>query len=63
MDDKLGDINLYDVDPFDFIRLIRDAKYVVTDSFHGSVFSILFHKKFMTFYSANPNKKIQRIQE
>lgn len=57
MDDKLGDINLYDVDPFDFIRLVRDAKYVVTDSFHGSVFSILFHKKFLTFYRKDPKKK------
>ena len=57
MDDRLGDINLYDVDPFDFIRLVRDAKYVVTDSFHGSVFSILFHKKFLTFYRKDPKKK------
>lgn len=57
MDNNLGDINLYDVDPFDFIKLIRDAAYVVTDSFHGSVFSILFHKKFITFYRANPKKK------
>ena len=57
MDDKLGDINLYDVSPFDFIRLVRDATYVVTDSFHGSVFSILFHKKFLTFYRKDPKKK------
>lgn len=57
MDDNLGDINLYDVGPFDFIRLVRDATYVVTDSFHGSVFSILFHKKFMTFYRQDPKVK------
>lgn len=57
MDNSLGDINLYDVGPFDFIRLIRDADYVVTDSFHGSVFSILFHKKFITFYRQDPKAK------
>lgn len=57
MDDALADINLYDVDPFDFIRLIRDADYVVTDSFHGSVFSILMHKKFMTFYRDPQSEK------
>lgn len=57
MDDDLGDLNLYDVDPFDFIRLVRDAKYIVTDSFHGTVFSILFHKKFVTFYRKDPNLK------
>lgn len=57
MDNDLGDINLYDVDPFDFIRLIRDAEYVVTDSFHGSVFSILMHKKFVTFYRKPSSEK------
>ena len=29
--------------------MIRNAEYVCTDSFHGSVFSILNHKKFVTF--------------
>lgn len=57
MDNDLGDISLYDVDPFDFIRLIRDAKYIVTDSFHGSVFSILMHKKFVTFYRKPSSEK------
>lgn len=57
MDNDLGDISLYDVDPFDFIRLIRDAEYVVTDSFHGSVFSILMYKKFVTFYRKPSSEK------
>ena len=57
MDDGLGDIDLYDVDPFDFIRLIKNATYVVTDSFHGSVFSILMHKQFLTFYRKNISEK------
>ncbi len=34
--------------PVDFLNLIRGAKYIVTDSFHGSVFSILNHKSFLT---------------
>ena len=57
IDDNLGDIDLYDVDPFDFIRLIDGAEYVVTDSFHGSVFSILMHKKFITFYRKPQSEK------
>lgn len=32
----------------------RDADYVVTDSFHGSVFSILFEKQFVCF--ENPHR-------
>lgn len=57
MDNDLGDVSLYDVDPFDFIRLVKDAKYIVTDSFHGTVFSILMHKKFITFYRKPSSEK------
>lgn len=40
LDEKSG---YYDSDPFDFITLISKSSLVVTDSFHGSVFSIIFH--------------------
>lgn len=48
-DEKYIDEALYDIDPADFINLIRNAEYVCTDSFHASVFSILYHKDFFTF--------------
>lgn len=32
--------------PSDFISLIANSSYFVTDSFHGCVFAILFHKPF-----------------
>ena len=35
-----------DVGPSGFLAMIRDADYVVTDSFHGAVFSLLFKKNF-----------------
>jgi hypothetical protein len=46
-DNQLGDFLLYDIDPSNFIFLIKNASFVCTDSFHCSVFSILFHKQFM----------------
>lgn len=49
-DEHFGDVAPYDVDPNGFLRLIHDAAYVCTDSFHCSAFSIQFHKQFMTFY-------------
>lgn len=49
-DEQFGDVAPYDVDPNGFLRLIHDAAYVCTDSFHCSAFSIQFHKQFMTFY-------------
>lgn len=57
IDEGVGDIDMYDVDPFDFVRLIRDARYVVTDSFHGTVFSLLMQKQFLTFYRQKPQEK------
>lgn len=38
-----------DIDPFDFLNLIKHAKAVCTDSFHGCVFSVVFQKKFFVF--------------
>lgn len=34
--------------PEEFVSLFRDAQYVISDSFHGTVFSLIFHKKFLT---------------
>lgn len=48
-DEKCSDIRLYDIDPGQFLNLIRNAKYVCTDSFHCSVFSIQYEKEFFTF--------------
>ncbi len=35
--------------PAEFLYLINHAEYVLTDSFHGTVFSILFEKNFFVF--------------
>ncbi len=37
------------IDPFDFLNLIRHAKYVCTDSFHGCVFSTIMEKDYYVF--------------
>ncbi len=62
-DQNFGDIQLFDMDAADFVNLIRHAEYILTDSFHGSVFSILNHKKFMTFnrFNAGANSRNSRI--
>lgn len=48
-DESCSDVRLYDVDPGQFLNLIRNAKYVCTDSFHCSVFSIQYEREFFTF--------------
>lgn len=59
-DVNFGDIQLYDLDSFDFVNLIRNAEYVLTDSFHGSVFSIINHKNFITFNRFSNSDKNSR---
>lgn len=48
----------YDIGPCEFVQLIRDAEYVFTDSFHGSVFSLLYKKKFFTFRRYRKDGKV-----
>lgn len=43
--------------PSNFIDLIKHSKYMVTDSFHGTVFSIIFKKQFILFERHNPKSK------
>ncbi len=39
--------------PAEFLGLVRNAEYVISNSFHGTVFSIIFHKKFMAYNSGS----------
>lgn len=39
----------YEAGPAEFLGYIHKADYVVTNSFHGTVFSIIFQKSFMAF--------------
>ena len=42
-----------------WLNLLKNAKYVITDSFHGTVFAILFRKQFLTL--ARPRGGDERI--
>ena len=44
-----GDVVPGNVGPEQFVNLVSNATYVCTDSFHGTVFSILYHRIFFTF--------------
>ncbi len=55
--DLFADITPYDIGPKEWINLIKNAEYVCTDSFHGTVFSIIFNKMFFNFRRHNPKNK------
>lgn len=48
-DFNFADINIYDAGPKEFISLIKNASCVFTDSFHATVFSLIYKKEFFVF--------------
>ena len=42
------DYRQYPPSPEKWIQQLRDARYVVTNSYHGTLFAVLFHKNFYT---------------
>lgn len=49
--------------PEDFISWFANANCVFTNSFHGTVFSLLFHKKFISSVQKPNNKNNTRVEE
>ena len=45
---RAGVVNIIDAGPAEFLGLFANAAYVVTNSFHGTAFSVNFHKPFFT---------------
>lgn len=58
-----ADREFFSVDPRDFVGLIANAVFVLTDSFHAAVFSIVFDKRFAVFERDTKEKSMSsRIQ-
>lgn len=56
--DKRIDKCFYLANPKDFIGLIESADTVVTNSFHGTAFSVLFQKKFISIGKERYNSRM-----
>lgn len=48
-DEVFADLKIYDAGPREFVSLVSNADFVVTDSFHGTAFSLIFEKQFLNF--------------
>ena len=53
--------NTVNPSPEEFLGYIKNADYVVTNSFHGTVFSIIFKKNFFVIKNVNPNHDNSRL--
>ncbi|MCR5532946.1 MAG: polysaccharide pyruvyl transferase family protein [Paludibacteraceae bacterium] len=60
---------LENISPDEFIWLVDNAESIITDSYHGTIFSMLFHKpvyllqRFANDDPINQNSRIQQLQK
>ena len=56
-----GHIMAYDAGVEDFLSLVKNAEFVVTNSFHGMIFSVQFRKQFVVFSREQCDNKIEEM--
>ena len=61
-DINFGDLQLFDAIPQDFLSYILYSEMVFTDSFHASVFSLIFHKQFFAFGRTEHKEMNNRLE-
>ena len=59
----IGGYHLYDTGPVEFVNLVKNAKYICTDSFHAVLFSLIYHKDFWVFTNVHEGSSRSRIDE
>lgn len=52
--------NIKDAGPQEFVNLIKNAEFVISNSFHATSFSIIFNRPFATFYK---KKNVSRMAD
>ncbi len=66
-DESFGDIAVNEAGPKEFINLVSNAEYVLADSFHATIFSILYNKNFFVLNrftegsSGSTNSRIESL--
>lgn len=58
---KWADKTIIPETPFQVLKIFRRAEYVVSDTFHGSIFSIISHKKFCTLIRDSNKEKMTSL--
>ena len=61
-DNKKFDYCFSSASPADFVSLIKNSQYVITDSFHACVFSNIYKKKYLAFDRDKKHSMSSRIE-
>lgn len=57
--EKFADDIRYNASPSDWVNLVANSKFVYTDSFHGCMFAMKFHKPFLAYYK--DSRRVSRL--
>ena len=57
------DRNIISLSPFEWLGYFRQADYIITSTFHGTIFSIKYNKKFVTIPNIHIDNKLRYIME
>ena len=58
---SIGDVKIRDAGPEEFIGLFRSAAFVVTSSFHGTIFSLLYKVCFVTVLYQSTASRVENL--
>lgn len=50
-----------DAGPEEFVSLIKNADYIITNSYHGTIFSMIFNKEFYVITRKNRNSRMETL--
>lgn len=56
-------LNASDIGPREFLDVVANAEYVVTNSFHATAFSLIYHKKFITIPALRNPERMKKLLE
>ncbi len=59
--DELEDAS--DIGPREFLDVIANAEYVVTNSFHATAFALIYHRNFITIPALRNPERMQKLLE
>lgn len=55
---KYADLNKWFVSPIDFISMLANSEFVISNSFHATAFSVIFNKPFATIFNDKANVRM-----
>jgi polysaccharide pyruvyl transferase WcaK-like protein len=54
---KIADLNIVEADPKEWLGYFKASSYIVTNTYHGTIFSIIFRKQFTVVINENKANK------